>query len=111
MTLKNARRVAWARTLDNEYPNLVIPQLVTSRWSFHSGRILSLAWTADGQHCASSSLDTHVYVWSVKKPMSHVAIKNAAAGGVNVVFWQTASRLAGAGADGCVRTWDITFHI
>ncbi|PCH35254.1 WD40 repeat-like protein [Wolfiporia cocos MD-104 SS10] len=83
---------------------------VTTRWSFHSARIHSLAWTADGQHCASGSLDTHVYVWSVQKPMRNIAIKNAGPGGVSAVLWAGDGRLASAGADGCVRTWDITFH-
>ncbi|KAJ3552698.1 hypothetical protein NM688_g4017 [Phlebia brevispora] len=85
-------------------------KLITSRWTFHSGRVHSLAWTADGRHCASGSLDTHVYIWSVEKPTRNIAIKNAAAGGVSAVFWLAPSKLASAGADGCVRTWDITFH-
>ncbi|KAH8101147.1 WD40 repeat-like protein [Cristinia sonorae] len=84
---------------------------ITSRWSFHSGRIHSLAWTADGKHCASASLDTHVYIWSVAKPMKNIAIKNAAPNGVNAVFWLGDTKLASAGADGCVRTWDIKFHV
>ncbi|KAI0763094.1 WD40 repeat-like protein [Trametes elegans] len=83
---------------------------VTSRWTFHNGRIHSLAWTADGRHCASGSLDTHVYVWSVAKPMKNIAIKNAGPGGVNVVFWLGENELASAGADGCVRRWNVTFH-
>lgn len=83
---------------------------VTSRWSFHSGRINGLAWTADGQHCASGSLDTHIYVWSVQKPMRNIAIKNAGPGGVSAVFWTGDKQLASAGVDGCVRTWEITFH-
>ena len=84
---------------------------MTSRWSFHSGRIHALAWTADGRHCASGSLDTHVYVWSVEKPMKNIAIKNAGPGGVNAVFWLKDGELAGAGADGCVRVWNVTFHV
>ncbi|TFY62674.1 hypothetical protein EVJ58_g3719 [Rhodofomes roseus] len=83
---------------------------VTSRWSFHTGRINSLSWTADGKHCASGSLDTHVYVWSVDKPMRNIAIKNAGPGGIAAVFWTGPKTLASAGADGCVRTWEITFH-
>ena len=71
---------------------------------------MSLAWTKDGRHCASGSLDTHVYVWSVEKPLRNVAIKNAAAGGVNSVFWLGDSKVAAAGVDGCVRTWTITFQ-
>ncbi|PSR70597.1 hypothetical protein PHLCEN_2v13535 [Hermanssonia centrifuga] len=85
-------------------------EMVNSRWSNHSGRVLSLAWSADGKHCASGSLDTHVYVWSIAKPMKNIAIKNAAAGSVNAVFWLGETKLGSAGADGCVRTWDITFH-
>lgn len=85
-------------------------QAITSRWSFHSARVNSLAWTADGQHCASGSLDTHVYVWSVARPLRNIAIKNAGPGGVNAVFWLSPTRLASTGADACVRAWDITFH-
>lgn len=87
-------------------------QTVTSRWSFHSGRINSLSWTADGQHCASGSLDTHIYIWSVQKPIKNIAIKNAVPGGVNAVFWAPGEngKLVGAGADGCLRKWSITFH-
>ncbi|PIL23440.1 hypothetical protein GSI_14751 [Ganoderma sinense ZZ0214-1] len=85
-------------------------KLVTSRWSFHTARINSLSWTADGRHCASGSLDTHVYVWSVEKPMKNIALKNAAPGGVNAVFWIKDGELASAGADGCVRVWNVTFH-
>ncbi|EKM58056.1 uncharacterized protein PHACADRAFT_252038 [Phanerochaete carnosa HHB-10118-sp] len=84
-------------------------KFITSRWSFHSGRILSLAWTSDGKHCASGSLDTHAYVYSVAKPGNAIAIKNAHAGSVNSVFWIGDKKLASAGADGCVRTWEITF--
>nr|ANC28029.1 WD-repeat protein [Polyporus umbellatus] len=80
---------------------------VTTRWAFHTARIQSLAWTADGRHCASGSLDTHVYVWSVEKPMKNIAIKNAVPGGVNVVFWLKDGELASAGADGCVRVWNV----
>ncbi|GJE96547.1 WD40 repeat domain-containing protein [Phanerochaete sordida] len=84
-------------------------KFITSRWSFHSGRILSLAWTPDGKHCASGSLDTHVYVYSVAKPGNAIAIKNAHAGSVSSVFWVNDGKLASVGADGCFRTWEITF--
>jgi len=85
-------------------------KMLTSRWAFHSARITSLAWTSDSKHCASGSLDTHVYVWSVAKPIKNIAIKNAVPGGVTVVAWVGAATVSGAGADGCVRTWDVTFH-
>ncbi|EPQ52202.1 WD40 repeat-like protein [Gloeophyllum trabeum ATCC 11539] len=89
-------------------------KVVTSRWSFHSARINSLSWTADSQHCASGSLDTHVYVWSVQKPLRNIAIKNAGPGGVNTVVWLESDghvgKLVSAGADACARLWEVTFH-
>ncbi|KAF9269416.1 WD40 repeat-like protein [Marasmius fiardii PR-910] len=91
-------------------------KLITSRWSFHSARINSLAWTSDSKHCASGSLDTHVYVWSVAKPLQNIALKNVGLGGVNAVLWlDTADgktgKLASAGFDACVKVWEVTFHL
>ena len=92
---------------------------ITSRWSFHSARVNALSWTADSQHCASGALDTHVYVWSVRKPMKNIAMKNAVPGGVNAVLWLSSSRtdgtstrgrLAGTGADAAIKVWEVTFH-
>ncbi|KDQ58569.1 hypothetical protein JAAARDRAFT_34386 [Jaapia argillacea MUCL 33604] len=90
-------------------------KVVTSRWSFHSARINSLSWTADSLHCASGSLDTDVYIWSVQKPLRNISIKKAVPGGVNAVAWLDSDgkkgQLASAGADGCVRLWDVIFHV
>ncbi|OZJ06464.1 hypothetical protein BZG36_00459 [Bifiguratus adelaidae] len=46
-------------------------------WVFHTGRVTSLAWNKEGTHVVSASWDTHIYVWSVERPMKRVAIKNA----------------------------------
>ncbi|KAK0220027.1 WD40 repeat-like protein [Armillaria fumosa] len=91
-------------------------KLVTSRWSFHSARVNSLSWTADSKHCASGSLDTHVYIWSVEKPMKNIALKNVGPGGVNAVLWVESGngktgKLVSAGADACARVWEIKFHV
>jgi len=87
-------------------------EVITSRWTFHTGRIHSLAWTPDGQHVASGSLDTNVYVWSISKPLKNIALKNVGPGGVFAVQWidEKNNKLATAGADGCVRVFSITFH-
>ncbi|KAJ7247874.1 WD40-repeat-containing domain protein [Mycena haematopus] len=90
-------------------------KLITARWSFHSARINSLKWTSDSKHCASGSLDTHVYIWSVDNPTRNIALKNAGPGGVNAVLWVgggvgKGGTLASAGADGCVRVWEVLFH-
>jgi len=86
-------------------------EMLTSRWAFHSARVNTLCWTADSLHCASGALDTHIYVWSVQKPSKKIAITNAVPGGVNAVLWLSEEgRLAGTGADGAVRVWQVTFH-
>jgi WD40 repeat protein len=94
-------------------------EVITSRWAFHSARVNSLSWTADSLHCASGALDTHVYVWSVQKPLKNIAIKNAVTGGVNAVLWLSApggdegsgsGRLAGMGVDAAIKVWQVKFH-
>ncbi|KAH7878576.1 WD40-repeat-containing domain protein [Lentinula edodes] len=90
-------------------------KLITSRWSFHTARVNSLSWTSDSKHCASGSLDTHVYIWSVAKPLRNIAIKNAGARGVNAVLWIDNSngktgQLVSSGADASVKVWEVTFH-
>jgi len=85
-------------------------EMITNRWCFHSARVNTLCWTADSLHCASGALDTHIYVWSVRKPTRKIAIMNAIPGGVNGVLWVSEGRLAGTGADAAVRVWQVTFH-
>lgn len=82
-----------------------------TQWVFHTARINAIAWSPDGQHAASASLyvdadsDTHIYVWSVERPLKHVSVKNAHAGGATGVVWLADGVLASAGADGAVRTF------
>ena len=50
--------------------------------------------------------------------MKKIAILNAQVGGANTVLWlgdgksesAKTGKLASAGADGCVRLWEVTFH-
>lgn len=85
-------------------------QVKSNRWSRHTSRVNSLSWTPDSKHCASGSLDTDVYIWSVEKISSNIPVKNAGMGGVNSVLWIGDKKLASAGADACVRVWEVTFH-
>ncbi|THH06015.1 hypothetical protein EW145_g4377 [Phellinidium pouzarii] len=84
---------------------------IESRWTHHASRINALAWAPTGTHIASGSLDGHVFVWSVASPLTTMPIRHAGPGGVNGVAWLDAEkdrgRLATAGADGCVRVWEL----
>jgi WD repeat-containing protein 1 (actin-interacting protein 1) len=43
--------------------------------------------------------------------MKRIEIKNAVPGGANAVLWIEESKLAGSGADACVKMWEINFHV
>ncbi|BFZ54271.1 WD40 repeat-like protein [Savitreella phatthalungensis] len=81
--------------------------VVTSRWAFHVGRITQLTWNASGERVASTSLDTHIYVWSVAKPGSKVEFKNAHQGGATGVVWEGEDGLITSGADGTLKKWKL----
>lgn len=89
-------------------------KLITSEWTYHTAKVNSIQWTSDSRHCATGSLDTYVYVWSVERPSKNIAIKNAGLGGVNVVLWLEndgkKGKLVSSGADACVRVWDVVFY-
>ena len=70
----NLLRITFSTRLSTVARAHRVAQVLHSRWTFHASRINSLAWTADGAHLASGSLDTHLYVWSIAKvrPALHV---------------------------------------
>ena len=79
-------------------------------------------------YIASGSLDGHLFVWSVSDPLRNLAVRHAGPGGVHAVAWagsgshseskekggkegeggkEGMGRLVSAGADGCVRVWEV----
>ena len=63
--------------------------------------------TLDSKYCASGSLDTNVYIWSVDKPVRTLPLKNVGFGGVNGALWIGDGKLGVAGADGAVRVFEV----
>ncbi|CUS20646.1 LAQU0S01e11386g1_1 [Lachancea quebecensis] len=88
----------------------------TSRWAFHTGRINSMSWrpTKKGSEeeeedlIATASLDTHVFVYSLRRPMKSTKKLNAHKDGATCVAWDGPSTLYSAGADSCIREWHLT---
>ncbi|KAI1817384.1 WD40 repeat-like protein [Poronia punctata] len=83
-------------------------QLVTDRWSAHTGRVTTIAWNDAGTHAASGAWDTHLYVWSVKSPGSRINVLNAHKDGVNGVVWVGDDKIASTGADASVKIWSVS---
>ena len=85
--------------------------VTTAAWAFHTAKIASIAWSPSGKRAVSSSLDTNVYVWNTVKPMKNIAIKNAHAGGVSGAAFLDEDTVVSAGADGCLRSWNVKHHV
>jgi len=86
--------------------------LVTSRWSAHTSRVTSISWSKDGQFAASGSLDTNVFVWSLKSPGKRIKAAGAHKDGVNGVVWVGEeggkdAKVISVGADAAVKTWKV----
>lgn len=82
-------------------------EVVTTRWSSHTARVTSIAWSPDGKHAVSGSLDTNVFVWSLDKPGRRIKTGGAHKDGVNGVVWIEAGLVGSTGADASVKTWKV----
>lgn len=80
--------------------------LVSSRWTFHTGRVTSLAFSP-ANRLVSGGADESIYIWNPEKVIRNIAIKNAHPGGVAGVSWESDDKVISSGADACVRTWII----
>ncbi len=45
-------------------------------WQHHAGRITSMAWSPDSNYLATSSVDTHCFIYSPSKVMSFIQVKS-----------------------------------
>lgn len=82
-------------------------KLETNRWSAHTARVTSIAWSPDGQHAVSGGLDTNVFVWSLADPGKRVKAGNAHKEGVGGVAWVEGGRVVSCGADAAVKVWRV----
>ncbi|KNE59196.1 hypothetical protein AMAG_03519 [Allomyces macrogynus ATCC 38327] len=77
------------------------------QWVFHTARVTSVSWAADGLHAVSTSLDTSVIVWSVERPMKHVIIRNAHTEAATAAAFVDADVVVSAGNDSAIKHWKI----
>jgi WD40 repeat protein len=82
-------------------------KLETNRWSSHTARVTSIAWSPDGKHAVSGGLDTNLCVWSLADPGKRVRVANAHKDGIGGVAWAGREKVISAGADAAVKTWKV----
>ncbi|KAK3625302.1 WD40 repeat-like protein [Elasticomyces elasticus] len=83
-------------------------ELETNRWSAHTARVTSIAWSPSGQHAVSGGLDTNVFVWSISDPGKRIKALNAHKEGVGAVVWAEKDRVVSCGADAAVKVWKVS---
>ena len=83
------------------------PEPVTTRWSAHTGRVMSIDWDAKGERAVSGGLDTNIFVWSVKKPGQRISVSQAHKEGVNGVRWAGENEVVSVGGDAAVKKWRV----
>jgi WD40 repeat protein len=81
--------------------------LETNRWSAHTARVTSIAWSPDGKKAVSGALDTNVFVWSLADPGKRIKALNAHQGGVGGVVWVEDGKVVSSGADAAVKVWKV----
>ncbi|QLL30583.1 hypothetical protein HG536_0A04010 [Torulaspora globosa] len=94
--------------------DLKTKDIKTTRWAYHTSRINSIAWMPaksegdDEDLVATASLDTNIFIYSVKRPMKTIKCLNAHKDGVNVALWENSQTLVSCGADACIKRWNIS---
>ena len=83
------------------------PEPVITRWSAHTGRVMSIDWDANGEKAVSGGLDTEIFVWSVKKPGQRISVSLAHKEGVNGVRWAGGNEVVSVGGDAAVKRWRV----
>lgn len=80
-------------------------EIVTQRWAFHTSRVTSIAWHADGERAVTGALDTNLFVYSTKKGKIHRE-QGAHRDGVTFVSWQ-GDNIVSSGNDGSIKVWSL----
>ncbi|CAD6639090.1 CEI_1a_G0040950.mRNA.1.CDS.1 [Saccharomyces cerevisiae] len=95
-------------------------EVKTSRWAFHTSKINAISWKPAEKRAneeeieedlvATGSLDTNIFIYSVKRPMKIIKALNAHKDGVNNLLWETPSTLVSSGADACIKRWNVVLE-
>jgi WD40 repeat protein len=91
------------RILDFASGQAVLPPL-----KGHTGSVMSVAFSPDGQRLATSGIDAVVKIWDLATGQEVSNLKGHTAMVNSLVFVSGGRRLMGAATDGTVRVWDAT---
>jgi WD repeat-containing protein 1 (actin-interacting protein 1) len=81
---------------------------IKSKWCFHSGAIVTMAWSPDGSMLVSGGVDDEMYLWNLASPMKKEQVRYVHGGVVKSVAWASDEVVISTGGESSVTTWDLT---
>lgn len=81
--------------------------MVTSRWAFHTSRVTSIDWHADGNRVVTASLDTNLYIYRVDTPGRNTKVLGVHKDGATAAVWWGPNKVVSGGAEGAVKVWSV----
>lgn len=91
--------------------------VVTTRWAFHSSKVLDAQWTSDSKFVLSGGLDSGLFLYSVERPSKVLKFPLAHQNGVTGVAWteydgeKKQASFVTTGQDGYVKTWKVDLSV
>lgn len=102
----NAKNVKCYKIEDNSQYSDITKGL----WQHHAGRITNLSWSPDSTHLATSSVDTHSFVYTPAKINEYIHIKNAhPLNPLTSNAWLNNNHLVTSSQDCCIRKWKLSY--
>lgn len=97
--------------------NIEDGSVVTTRWAFHSSKVLDAAWTPDSKFIVSGGLDTGILIYSVARPAKVLKFLLAHQTGVSGLKWSSydeekkSATIVSTGLDGVVKLWVVDLSV
>lgn len=91
--------------------------IVTTRWAFHSSKVLAAEWSPDSQFLLSGGLDSSIFIYSVAKPSKVLKFPLAHQNGVSGLEWNQykesdkSATFVSTGLDGVIKTWVVDLSV
>ncbi|ODV69245.1 WD40 repeat-like protein [Hyphopichia burtonii NRRL Y-1933] len=89
--------------------------VVTTRWAFHTSKVIDAKWTKDSKFLISGGLDSGLFLYSVDKPSKVLKFPLAHQNGVTGLEWISYDGKNGVfvsiGLDGVLKSWDVDLSV
>lgn len=91
--------------------------VVTTRWAYHSSKVIAAKWTDDSQFLISGGLDCSHFLYSVARPGKVLKFPLAHQTGISGLEWlqynsgEKKASFASTGMDGVVKVWNVDMSV